>query len=102
MTEHCLRRVDGDKTVADVVGEVHADGEIWSAALWDIRNGIIAAGGSQVIADRIIVDAQFAFTPDVSFDGAAKATLAAAETLYPGQYGALITAAFSARGISTT
>ena len=28
---HCLRRVDGNKTVADVVGEVHADGEIWSA-----------------------------------------------------------------------
>ncbi len=30
----CLRRVDGTKThPADVVGAVHADGEIWSAAL---------------------------------------------------------------------
>src|SRR3954468_8550606 len=32
---HCLRRVDGDKHYPeDLVGEVHADGEIWSRALW--------------------------------------------------------------------
>src|SRR3954453_11212766 len=35
---HCLRRLDGTKHYPqDVVGEVHADGEIWSRALWDIR-----------------------------------------------------------------
>ncbi|HEU4422212.1 MAG TPA: M36 family metallopeptidase, partial [Pilimelia sp.] len=35
---HCLRRVDGTKVYpTDVVGRVHADGEIWSRALWDIR-----------------------------------------------------------------
>ena len=28
------------KTVADVEGEVHADGEIWSRALWDIRTAL--------------------------------------------------------------
>ena len=35
---HCLRRVDGNKHYPeDLVGEVHADGEIWSRALWDIH-----------------------------------------------------------------
>jgi hypothetical protein len=32
----CLRRVDSDKTMADWQNEEHADGEIWSAALWDL------------------------------------------------------------------
>jgi hypothetical protein len=31
-----LRRVDGGKTMDDWKGEEHADGEIWSAALWDL------------------------------------------------------------------
>jgi len=32
----CLRRVDTAKTMSDWEGEEHADGEIWSAALWDL------------------------------------------------------------------
>jgi zinc metalloprotease ZmpB len=100
VTEHCLRRLDGTKTVDDVVGEVHADGEIWSAALWDIRDGIIAAGGTQRVADRIIIDAQFSFAADTSFDAAATATLQTAHTLYGGSYDTIVTGAFAARGIT--
>ena len=37
---HCIRRLDTTKTVADAVGEVHADGEIWSRALWDIHKAL--------------------------------------------------------------
>ena len=38
---HCLRRLDGTKVYPqDVAGEVHADGEIWSRALWDIRSAL--------------------------------------------------------------
>ena len=34
-TPHCLRRTDGTKQYpADLDGEVHADGEIWSPRLW--------------------------------------------------------------------
>src|SRR5262245_55350916 len=56
-TPHCLRRLDGDKHYpADVIGEVHADGEIWSRALWDIR---LALGDTK--ATTLIVDAQFDF-----------------------------------------
>ena len=35
---HCLRRVDTNLHYpADLNGEVHHDGQIWSRALWDIR-----------------------------------------------------------------
>ena len=63
---HCLRRVDGTKTVADVEGEVHADGEIWSRALWDIRTAL-----GDTVANRIIINAQFSFKADTSFAAAA-------------------------------
>ena len=45
-TPHCLRRVDGNKHYPeDLEGEVHADGEIWSRALWDIRKALGASAG---------------------------------------------------------
>ncbi|HVH93657.1 MAG TPA: M36 family metallopeptidase [Nocardioidaceae bacterium] len=97
-TPHCLRRLDGTKTYpADVVGEVHADGEIWSAALYDIRRRL----ADPRKADRIIVDAQFAFAADTSFRDAALATVAAARRLYPTQpaTAAAVRQAFTARGL---
>ena len=36
---HCIRRFDTGMTVATRQGEVHADGQIWSQALWEIRLG---------------------------------------------------------------
>ena len=64
---HCLRRVDGNKHYPeDLVGEVHADGEIWSRALWDIHKALGAK-----LADTIIIRAQFGFTPDISMPAAA-------------------------------
>ena len=72
---HCLRRIDGTKHYPqDVENEVHADGEMWSAALWQARTAI----GDPVVADSIIVDAQFDFTPGISFAQAARKTIAAA------------------------
>jgi hypothetical protein len=72
---HCLRRIDGTKHYPDdVEGEVHADGEMWSAALWQARTAI----GNATTADSIIVDAQFDFTPGISFHDAALKTIAAA------------------------
>lgn len=97
-TPHCLRRLDGTKTYpADVTGEVHADGEIWSAALYDIRRRL----ADPRRADRIIVDAQFAFAPDTSFRNAALATVGAARRLYPSRPGTAdaVRRAFTARGI---
>ena len=92
---HCLRRLDGTKHYPeDVRGEVHADGEIWSRALWDIRT---ALGDTR--ASTLIVEAQFAFAPDTSFRAAATATVAAAQRLYGASAARAVTRAFQARGI---
>ncbi|MGC1214555.1 MAG: M36 family metallopeptidase [Micromonospora sp.] len=92
---HCLRRLDGSKVYPqDVRGEVHADGEIWSRALWDIRT---ALGDRQ--ATTLIVDAQFDFAPDTSFRDAALATVATAQRLYGTSAATATRTAFQARGI---
>jgi hypothetical protein len=73
---HCLRRVDGDKHYPeDVEDEVHDDGEMWSAALWQAR-GLI---GDPAKTDKVIIAAQFGFAPDTSFSEAAEKTIATAE-----------------------
>ena len=92
---HCLRRIDGDKHYPDdVENEVHADGEIWSRALWDIRNSL---GDTE--ASTIIIEAQFDFAVDTSFADAADATVAAAQRLYGAAAANAVHAAFAARGI---
>ena len=100
VTEHCLRRIDTNLTVAQRRDQVHFDGQIWSRALWDIRNGIDATPqGTVRDADRVIIEAQFAFDPGTSFAAAAQDTLDAAHKLYGSQYDAIITKAFKDRGI---
>ncbi|MFF5230783.1 M4 family metallopeptidase [Dactylosporangium sp. NPDC000521] len=92
---HCLRRLDGTKHYPEsVVGEVHADGEIWSRALWDIR---AALGDTR--ASTLIVEAQFAFTVDTTFAAAAQATVDAAQRLYGAPAAQATRAAFVARGL---
>ncbi|MGW6691524.1 M4 family metallopeptidase [Streptomyces sp. NPDC054961] len=91
---HCLRRVDGNKVYADLEGEVHADGEIWSRALFDIRGALGAR-----TADRIIVNAQFGFAPDTSFQDAALATIATARRMYGASAADAVRQAFKARQI---
>ncbi|MEU3724236.1 M36 family metallopeptidase [Streptomyces sp. NPDC031705] len=91
---HCLRRIDGNKVYADRVGEVHADGEIWSRALFDIRGALGAR-----TADRVIVNAQFGFAADTSFTDAALKTVATAERMYGKSAADAVRAAFRARQI---
>ena len=92
---HCLRRVDRDLTVSQRRGEVHFDGQIWSRALWDIRNALGARA-----ADRIIINAQFDFAPDTSFGDAADATVATAQEMYGAVAATTVRQAFTDRGIS--
>ena len=92
---HCLRRVDRDLHYPeDVNGLVHHDGQIWSRALWDIRNKL-----GNVKADTLILEAQFDFAPDTTMPAAAQATVAAAERLYGKSAAKVVQAAFQARGI---
>ena len=92
---HCLRRIDGTKTYpSDLAGEVHADGEIWSRALLDIRTALGDTKGT-----TLIVEAQFAFAPDTTFRDAALATVDSAQRLYGASAARAVTTAFTARGI---
>ena len=79
---HCLRRLDSTKHYPqDVEGEVHADGEMWSGALWRAR-GLI---GNTTLTDRVIIAAQFGFKPDTSFRAAAEQTIADGTALRGGE-----------------
>jgi zinc metalloprotease ZmpB len=92
---HCLRRVDRNLHYpADLNGAVHHDGQIWSRALWDIRNAL-----GHVKADTIILEAQFQFAPDTSMPAAAQVTVAAAQSLYGNAAANAVRAAFQDRGI---
>lgn len=92
---HCLRRTDGDLHYPeDLNGRVHHDGQIWSRALWDIRNAL-----GHVKADTIILEAQFHFAPDTSMPAAARATVDAAQQLYGPIEAQAVLNAFQTRGI---
>ena len=96
---HCIRRFDTGMTVATREGEVHADGQIWSQALWEIRLGYAAMGRTTRAWDTTLIDAQFRFAPDTSFSAAAKATYDTARTRDGAAAAALVKAKFEARGI---
>lgn len=91
---HCLRRTDTAKTSDDMTGEVHADGEIWSGALWDIQQAI-----GRRKADRTILESQYYYIPDTSFAGAARDVVATARALYGKRTAKACTSAFHRRKI---
>ncbi|HTE19231.1 MAG TPA: proprotein convertase P-domain-containing protein, partial [Armatimonadota bacterium] len=89
-----LRRVDSAKHYPeDVVNQVHADGEIWSACLWQIR-GIVGRRR----ADQMILESHFRLTPAARFEDGARAILAVNDAL-GGADRAAIREVFLARGI---
>lgn len=93
-TPHCIRRLDTTKTVADTVGEVHADGEIWSRALWDIHKAL-----GRLKANTVIIESTYAYTPNTTFAAAARKVVATARTLYGDAAATAVTTAFHSRGI---
>jgi hypothetical protein len=91
---HCLRRVDTNLHYPEnLVGQVHADGRIWSRALWDIRNAI-----GNIRADTVILEGQFDF-PGTTMTELATRTAAAAQRLYGNATANRVRAQFAARGI---
>jgi zinc metalloprotease ZmpB len=91
---HCLRRVDRDLHYpADLNGEVHHDGQIWSRALWDIRQSL-----GNVRADTIILQGSFDF-PGTTMTALANRTVAAAQQLYGNAAANAVRQAFEDRGI---
>jgi zinc metalloprotease ZmpB len=91
---HCLRRVDLNLHYpGDLNGEVHHDGQIWSRALWDIRQGL-----GHVKADTIILQGSFDF-PGTTMPDLAQRTVNAAQALYGNSARNVVRQAFVDRGI---
>jgi hypothetical protein len=91
---HCLRRLDTNLHYpADLNGEVHHDGQIWSRALWDIRQAL-----GHVHADTIILQGTNGYT-GTSMPDLASRTVAAAQALYGSSAAATVQLAFHNRGI---
>jgi hypothetical protein len=91
---HCLRRLDTNLHYpADLDGEVHDDGRIWSRALWDIHETV-----KNPMADTIILKGQIGFHGTTMTD-LANSTIATAQSLYGNSVATKVRAAFHARGI---
>jgi hypothetical protein len=92
---HCLRRVDRNLHYPeDLTSSVHRNGQIWSRALWDIRNAL-----GHVKADTIILEAHFSFASDSSMPAAAQVVVDTARQLYGQPAANAARAAFVDRGI---
>ncbi|HEX6445019.1 MAG TPA: M36 family metallopeptidase [Streptosporangiales bacterium] len=91
---HCLRRTDTAKTTDDMDGEVHDDGEIWSAALWDIHQVL-----GRDRANTLILESQFYDAPDTTFAAAARNVVTTANRLYGSAAADTCTRAFQQRKI---
>ena len=96
---HCLRRLDTNLTVADKTGEVHHDGQIWSRALWDIRQGYVGLRLGTRAWDTTLIDSQFGYAADTSFAAAAHQTYETALARDGAAAATVVRNAFAARGI---
>lgn len=94
----CVRRLDSGKQFPrDTDGEVHDDGEIYSAALWRLRS---ALGGD--VVDRLVIKSHTFLQASARFIDAADALHSADVALYGGAHAAAIDAAMEAGGIPRT
>lgn len=92
---YCLRRVDRDRQYPmNVSGDPHADGEIWSRVLWDVRS----AAGAQ-IADTLALESNFYLPPAASLAEAGQALLDADSALYDSAHAQIIRQALTTRGL---
>jgi hypothetical protein len=92
---HCLRRTDTNLSFpADLTGEPHADGRIWSRALWAMNRRL-----GRNLATRIIIEAQFWMNPKVTMPRAAAITVSIARKLAGYRVADTTRRAFTDRGI---
>jgi hypothetical protein len=91
---HCLRRVDRNLHYPeDLTDRIHFNGQIWSRALWDIRQAV-----GRIKADTLILQAQFDF-PGTTMRDLATATVATAQALYGPDDARKVRTAFVNRGL---
>jgi Zn-dependent metalloprotease len=97
MRRSYVRRTDNDHVWPySTVGEEHADGNIWSGALWDVRRVL----GAEV-ADEIALNTIAFLSPDSEFYDAAATAVLAAEELFDTRTADTVAEIMEARGILT-
>ncbi len=90
----CLRRIDGDKKYPDdLVGQVHADGEIWSTFLWGMHPVLGAA-----VLDKLVLEHHFSLPCNATMIDAANALLQADVEINGGANNGVIRSAACERG----
>jgi Zn-dependent metalloprotease len=90
-----LRRLDSNKKYPkDLDGEVHDDGEIWSACLWELR-GLLG----RETAERLVIAHHFLLSRDAGFEDGANALITADKNLNKGANEKAIRDVFVRRGI---
>ena len=95
--EVATRPVNGNKRYPeDIIGDSHADGQIWSAALWEIFEAI-----GRDASIRLVVESHFFLAPDAEFVDAASAILLADQDLNGGANFDLILGIMENRGFFT-
>jgi Zn-dependent metalloprotease len=90
-----LRRLDSNKKYPrDIQGEEHADGEIWSACLWELRQTL-----GRLTAEKLVIAHHFLLTRFSGFEEAGRALITADQNLNAGANDAAIRDVFTRRGI---
>ena len=90
-----VRRVDGDKIYPDdLSASVHESGEIWSAALWELRTQL----GRDTV-DVLVLESHFELPGSSTMNDGAFAVLAADQNLNGGANADVIQQVFEDRGI---
>ncbi len=110
MIQHCVRRVDGQKYYPeDFLGVMRcdADGEIWSAGLWDMY---LVLGGNSEDKDKrlkartrsitLVIESHFYLNPLSTFIDGADAIITANKHLYAGADDEKIRGVLVKRGFS--
>ncbi len=90
----CIRRLDSEKEYPEaLVGEPHADGEMWSASLWQIFTEL---GRNETL--RLVFQSHFFLSNNASFRDAADAVIQADQALNAGSNAELLQRVFGRRG----
>lgn len=91
----CLRRLDSNKKYPkDKTGEVHDDGEIWSACLWELRASL-----GRKTTDKLVIAHHFLLSRFAGFKDGALGLITADKQLHGGANEAAIRKVFVRRGI---